>query len=96
MGGEVVRLEVADEMPRSLVDQLMDGMEVDDFDVYRIDGPLGLDDLMSLLAIAAPQLKDKPLRGKTPAHWPDPKQPLEDGSLHIGGLREHLPGDSPR
>ena len=83
MGGEVVRLEVADEMPPSLVDQLMHGMEVDDFDVYRIDGPLGLDDLMSLLAIAAPQLKDKPFRGKTPAQLRTTQSSqLEDGSLH--------------
>ena len=67
MGGEVVRLEVADEMPLALVQQLMHGMEVDDFDVYRINGPLGLDDLMGLLAIAAPQLKDPPFRGRTPA-----------------------------
>ena len=67
MGGEVVRLEVADEMPLELVQQLMHGMEVDDFDVYRINGPLGLDDLMGLLAIAAPQLKDPPFRGRTPA-----------------------------
>jgi len=44
MGGEVVRLEVADEMPVDLMHQLMQGMEVDDFDVYRINGPLGLDD----------------------------------------------------
>jgi polyphosphate kinase len=83
MGGEVVRLEVADEMPPSLVDQLMHGMEVDDFDVYRIDGPLGLDDLMSLLAITAPQLKDKPFRGKTPAQLRTTQSSqLEDGSLH--------------
>ena len=67
MGGEVVRLEVADEMPLELVQQLMHGMEVDDFDVYRINGPLGLDDLMGLLSIAAPQLKDPPFRGRTPA-----------------------------
>jgi len=82
MGGEVVRLEVADEMPLSLVDQLMHGMEVDDFDVYRINGPLGLDDLMSLLAIAAPQLKDKPFRGKTPSQLRTTQSSqLEDGSL---------------
>ena len=56
---------------------------VDDFDVYRIDGPLGLDDLMSLLAIAAPQLKDKPFRGKTPAQLRTTQSSqLEDGSLH--------------
>jgi polyphosphate kinase len=82
MGGEVVRLEVADEMPAELVDQLMRGMEVDDFDVYRINGPLGLDDLMSLLAINAPQLKDASFRGRTPKQLRTTQSSqLEDGSL---------------
>ena len=82
MGGEVVRLEVADEMPLELVQQLMHGMEVDDFDVYRINGPLGLDDLMGLLSISAPELKDPPFRGRTPSrlHRTQSSQ-LEDGSL---------------
>jgi polyphosphate kinase len=64
-GGEVVRLEVADEMPDELVDQLMRGMDVDDFDVFRVRGPLGLDDLMGLLSIPAPDLKDSPFQGHT-------------------------------
>lgn len=65
MGGEVVRLEVANEMPAEMVQQLMQGMEIDDFDMYRIDGPLGLDDLMGLQSIPAPALKDRPFRGRT-------------------------------
>ena len=82
MGGEVVRLEVADEMPQELVEQLSRGMEVDDFDVFRINGPLGLDDLMSLLAIDAPQLKDAPFRGRTPLQLRTTQSSqLEDGSL---------------
>jgi len=82
MGGEVVRLEVADEMPEELVEQLMRGMEVDDFDVFRINGPLGLDDLMGLLAIEAPQLKDAPFRGRTPLLLRTTQSSqLEDGSL---------------
>ena len=82
MGGEVVRLEVADEMPDELVNQLMRGMEVDDFDVYRVRGPLGLDDLMGLLSIAAPELKDRPFRGHThPALVRTQSSQLEDGSL---------------
>lgn len=82
MGGEVVRLEVADEMPVDLMHQLMQGMEVDDFDVYRINGPLGLDDLIGLLAIDAPHLKDPPFRGRTPAELRTTQSSqLEDGSL---------------
>ena len=81
-GGEVVRLEVADEMPEEVVQLLMDGMSVEPEDLYRINGPLGLDDLMSLLAIPLPKLKDKPHKGRTvPALARAQKSKLEDGSL---------------
>ena len=67
MGGEVVRLEVADEMPQDVVEMLMEGMSVEEEDLYRIDGPLGLDDLFALMAIPLPQLKDESHSGLTPA-----------------------------
>jgi polyphosphate kinase len=81
-GGEVVRLEVADEMPEAVVQLLMEGTAVEAEDVYRINGPLGLDDLMSLLAIPLPQLKEKPHKGRTaPALARTQKGQLEDGSI---------------
>ncbi|MBM5801300.1 MAG: polyphosphate kinase 1, partial [Cyanobacteria bacterium K_DeepCast_35m_m2_023] len=81
-GGEVVRLEVADEMPDDVVHLLMEGMHVEPEDLYRINGPLGLDDLMSLMAIPLPKLKDKPHKGRTiPALARAQKSKLEDGSL---------------
>ncbi|MFM8605466.1 MAG: polyphosphate kinase 1 [Cyanobium sp.] len=82
MGGEVVRLEVADEMPDEVVQLLMEGLEVEAEDLYRINGPLGLDDLMSLLAIPLPKLKDPPWKGRTvPALARAQKSRLEDGSI---------------
>jgi polyphosphate kinase len=65
MGGEVVRLEVANEMPQEVVDLLLEGTGVEPADLYRVDGPLGLDDLMSLMSVPLPQLKDKPHHGRT-------------------------------
>jgi len=82
MGGEVVRLEVANEMPDDVVQLLRDGMDVEPEDLYRINGPLGLDDLMSLLAIPLPNLKDAPHKGRTPmALGRSQKSRLEDGSI---------------
>jgi polyphosphate kinase len=82
MGGEVVRLEVTDEMPEEVVQLLMEGTAVEPEDVYRINGPLGLDDLMSLLAIKLPELKDPPWKGRTvPALARAQKSQLEDGSI---------------
>jgi polyphosphate kinase len=81
-GGEVVRLEVANEMPDQVVEQLMEGTDVEPEDLYRINGPLGLDDLMSLLALPLPDLKDKPHQGRTPtALVRAQKSQLEDGSI---------------
>ena len=82
MGGEVMRLEVANEMPDAVVDLLLEGTGVEPEDLYRINGPLGLDDLMSLLAIPLPQLKDKPHRGRTAAALARAQKTLlEDGSI---------------
>jgi len=82
MGGEVVRLEVADEMPDEVVHLLMEGTAVEPEDLYRINGPLGLDDLMGLLAIPLPELKDKPHKGRTaPALSRAQRSELGDGSI---------------
>ena len=82
MGGEVVRLEVADEMPDAVVELLLEATGVDPEDLYRIGGPLGLDDLMSLLSIPLPALKDAPHRGRTALSLARAqKSLLEDGSI---------------
>jgi polyphosphate kinase len=82
MGGEVVRIEVANEMPDAVVDLLLEGTAVEPADLYRINGPLGLDDLMSLMAVPLPNLKDKPHRGRThKALARAQKSLLEDGSI---------------
>jgi polyphosphate kinase len=81
-GGEVVRLEVADEMPEAVVQVLMDGMDVEPEDVYRTNGPLGLDDLMGLLGLPLPQLRDRPFKGRThPVLARAQRSQLEDGSI---------------
>ena len=82
MGGEVVRLEVADEMPDEVVQLLMEGTDVEPQDLYRINGPLGLDDLMSLTGIPLPQLRDIPFKGRTvPRLVRAQRSQLTDGSI---------------
>ena len=82
MGGEVVRLEVANEMPDEVVQLLMEGTSVEPEDLYRINGPLGLDDLMSLLSVPLAEIKDKPFKGRTaPALVRAQRSELEDGSI---------------
>ncbi|MEB3271365.1 MAG: polyphosphate kinase 1 [Synechococcus sp.] len=82
MGGEVVRLEVADEMPDEVVQLLMEGTAIAAEDLYRINGPLGLDDLSSLLNIPLLQLRDAPFKGRTvPRLVRAQRSQLADGSI---------------
>ena len=78
MGGEVVRLEVPNDMPEDVVEMLMNGLAVEEEDLYKIDGPLGLDDLFGLMALPLPKLKDKQHSGQTPAVLARTQQHLID------------------
>jgi len=82
IGGEVVRLEVADEMPQEVVEVLIDGMLVEAEDLYRVDGPLGLDDLFALTSLPLADAKDDPHAGRThPRLSRAQRSMLEDGSI---------------
>lgn len=80
--GRVVRLEVDEHMPQGVVDQLMAGVAVEEKDLYRIRGPLGLDDLFCLTTTPQPGLRYPPHRGRLPPPFRRAqKSLLADGSL---------------
>jgi polyphosphate kinase len=58
--GPVVRLAVEAAMPQRMVDLLMENLEVGPEDVYPVPPPLGMADLMALMALNRPDLKDAP------------------------------------
>ena len=83
MGGEVVRLEVSKEIPEQLLNLLQEGMGVDNEDLYRIDGLLGLDELTELLKLDLPRLKFDVHRGITHKSLKNSQlAQLEDGSIN--------------
>ena len=59
--GTSVRLEVAASMPGEMVRYLASSLRLSADDVYPIDGPLNMPDLMALYKLDQPTLKDKPL-----------------------------------
>jgi polyphosphate kinase len=59
--GAVVRLELQPSMPHNLRDLLVSNLLVGTSDVYEFDGPLGLTDVMQLMKVDRPDLKDVPL-----------------------------------
>lgn len=65
--GAPVRLEVSADMPSSMVNYLLEALEIETEDIYPIDGPLGVSDLMSLCDLNRPDLKYRPLRPTVPA-----------------------------
>ena len=64
---EVVRLEVAQDMPEQILALLAGQIEVNPQDVYRVERPLGLDRFMEFYSLDRPELKDKPFVPATPA-----------------------------
>lgn len=60
--GDAARLEVAVAMPREMVSFLTSSLELTPDDVYSIDGPLNIPDLMQLYDLDRPELKDRHTR----------------------------------
>lgn len=60
--GSPVRLEVSSDMPEVLVHYLTQSLGLFPEDVYSVDGPLAIQDLMSLYELDRPDLKDEPFQ----------------------------------
>lgn len=64
--GTAVRLEVAASMPGEMVRYLASSLRLTADDVYSIDGPLNMPNLMALYKLERPELKDKPFVASLP------------------------------
>jgi polyphosphate kinase len=64
--GTPVRLEVAADMPDAMLDYLTNSLGLESDDIYPIDGPLNVADLIELCELNRPDLKFRPLRTSVP------------------------------
>jgi polyphosphate kinase len=64
--GSPVRLEVSSSMPDVMASYITEALGLASEDVYRIDGPLNVADLISLCEVNRPDLKYHPLRTTVP------------------------------
>jgi polyphosphate kinase len=64
--GDAARLEVCSSMPYEMVDYLTNSLGLTKDDVYVINGPLNIPDLLSLYQIDRPELKDRPFHPTVP------------------------------
>ena len=65
--GAVVRVTVNSSMPSRIRQILVENLEIEHQEIYSLDGPLGLSDLMTLHRLERSDLKDPPLRQAIPS-----------------------------
>jgi polyphosphate kinase len=58
--GSVVRLSVEKDMPEFMINILTENLEVSDYEIQVVDGPMGLSSIISLYDLPLPHLKEKP------------------------------------
>ncbi len=64
--GSVVRLEVNEAMPQDVREILTQNLDLAPYQVYTMDAPLGMKDLVDLLRVERPDLKDTPFMHSIP------------------------------
>jgi polyphosphate kinase len=65
--GSAVRLEVATSMPDDMRRYLLAALELEEIDLYAVDGPLAINEFAPLLGLDLPHLKDVPFRPGVPS-----------------------------
>jgi polyphosphate kinase len=89
--GEPVRLEVSSDMPPHLVDRLLEALGLEEQDLYRCDGLMGLSDLMTLAGLDVPALRYPPFRPAIPKRLID--NPDIFAAVREGDILLHHPYD---
>lgn len=69
--GAPVRLEISPDMSADMIEYLSASLELEPDDVYVVDGPLHIQDLLGLYNIDRPDLKDEPFTPSTPSWYTD-------------------------
>lgn len=90
----VVRLETASGLPEHILSVLVENLPVSRDDIYRADGPLGLNRLWQLQSVDEPRLKHKPFTPSTP---PDLKPNAKENIFALiqrGDILLHHPYES--
>ncbi len=90
--GAAIRLEVEERCPETVRELLRGELELESEDVYAVDGPLGAADLISVLKLDLPQLKDVPYLPSARTIF-DPPANLFD-TIRKGDVLLHQPYDS--
>ena len=92
-GTDAVRMEVASDMPKGLIQFFTRALELDASDVYHVDVPLNLQDFMVLLQLDKRKLKDVPFNSRVLTEFDADGQNIFD-TLKERDVLVHHPFDS--
>jgi polyphosphate kinase len=92
--GDVVRLEVSESMSSRMLARLMSGLGIDEDQVYRVQGLLGLADLAQIAGLDRPELKDEPWAPRTPPVFVDSSSASLFDEIARSDILVHHPYDS--
>ncbi len=81
---EAVSLEISGALPPARVELLLEELELQESDVYRSDGPLGLADLFQVAALPLQDLADPPFTPAVPSAFVN----VTDAASFFGAIRE--------
>lgn len=90
--GTPVRLEVSPDMSADMIEYLTSSLGLDADDVYVFDGPLHVQDLMSLFDVDRPDLKDVPFSQSVPEWYEEYDSIFE--AIRDGDRLLHHPFDT--
>ncbi|EAZ89643.1 polyphosphate kinase 1 [Crocosphaera chwakensis] len=78
IGKSAVRLEIHTSTPEPIRNQLIEDLNVEEIDVYDIEGLLGLKDLFYFMSLPCPDLKDEPWSAVIPPALQSVKKIVDD------------------
>ncbi|HSB62682.1 MAG TPA: polyphosphate kinase 1, partial [Thermoanaerobaculia bacterium] len=90
--GAAIRLEVEERCPPQVRELLRTQLELDETDVYAVDGPLGAADLLSVMKLDLPGLKDPSFLPSSLGIFDPPANPFD--TIRKGDILLHHPYDS--
>ncbi|ARV61511.1 polyphosphate kinase 1 [Nostocales cyanobacterium HT-58-2] len=81
MGGSPLRLEIHSQTPESIKKRLLEDLELEENDVYEVDGIIGLKDLMYFMSLPVPNLKDAPRQSVVHPRLQRIREPIIDPDI---------------
>ena len=90
--GTPLRLEVSNDMPDAMIGYLAEALALEEGDIYKFDGPLNIQDLMTLYDLDRPDLKDAPFTARVPEWFTEHKTIFD--AIKEGDRLLHHPYDS--